>query len=179
MPGAIQLQSHTKAQWPQRFLYNRHPPPCPSWLRVRNNLFLLMLLVGQALTRSTGRGKRLLAQPSPISCPAAGRADARPSLRMSLPLRRPNSRGAPGGASVCLPSHHPFHVQRLDEQTLVPPCECPYHCDVPTRAEHREGQASACPAITHFMSSGWTARPQSLPAKASSPVVRASRLLAT
>jgi hypothetical protein len=92
MPGAIKLQSHTKAQWPQRFLYNRHPPPCPSWLRVRNNLFLLMLLVGQALTRSTGRGKRLLAQPSPISCPAAGRADARLSREgRKKPLRLPAS----------------------------------------------------------------------------------------
>jgi len=47
-----------------------------------------------------------------------------------------------------------------------------------THAEHREGQASACPAITHVMSSGWTARPPSLPAKVSSPVVRASRLRA-
>ena len=35
-----------------------------------------------------------------------------------------------------------------------------------THAEHREGQASACPAIARFMSSGWTARPPSLPAKA-------------
>ena len=48
-----------------------------------------------------------------------------------------------------------------------------------TYAEHREGQASACPAITHVMSSGWTSRRSSLPAKVSSPVARASRLLAT